>query len=222
MGREIKYLPLRKAKPLIRDSDLVLWRGPGFLARRGGGVKYHASKLGWWGDDLFSLDTHWRRGGDIRRIETDVAAFSGRLDWYRVNPDDLPYDRGGALNFMRELVDTPYGWRHLACAACLHLPPIRGTLRPEIRDETKASKFPPFCSEACSGSDRIGGGHDPCPWAADRITEPRDLAESDFYEYGGTLICDADAENYDAFPPTDPDYLALREEHSECVFPCRT
>lgn len=216
MGREIKYLPLSNAKPLIRDSDLIVWRGPGFVARRGGGVEYHASKLGWWGDDLFSLDTHWRRGGDIRLLKTDVAAFSGRLDWYRVNPNDLPYDREGALDFMRELVDRPYGWRHLACAGCRHVWPIRLFVSREITDETQENcKFPPFCSEACSGSDRIGGGYDPCPSRADCLTRPCDMAASDFYQYAGTLICDADARNLEL--QNDPDYMAWLEEHWHCV-----
>lgn len=148
--------------------------------------------------------------------------FQQVTEWFETHPELRKLTQATHFSVMSTRSATPYGWRHLACAACLHLPPIRWTLRPEIRDETKASKFPPFCSEACSGSDRVGGGHDPCPWAADRITEPRDLAESDFYEYAGTLICDADAEKFHVPPPSDPDYLAWLEEHSECLSPCLT
>ena len=47
---------------------------------------------------------------------------------------------------------------------------------------------PPFCSQACAMTDRTGGGIDPVPHLADRLTEPADLARSPFYEYAFTLI----------------------------------
>ena len=46
---------------------------------------------------------------------------------------------------------------------------------------------PPYCSEACSIADRIGGGVNPVELLSDRFTEPADLARSPFYHYLFTL-----------------------------------
>ena len=58
--------------------------------------------------------------------------------------------------------------------------------RPSLDDE-QPSRRPPFCSEACAMADRVGGGVDPVPQLADRLTEPADLARSPFYRYRFTL-----------------------------------
>ena len=59
-------------------------------------------------------------------------------------------------------------------------------MRPETDDKAVDSR-PPFCSHACAMADRIGGGVDPVPHLADRLTEPADLARSPFYRYLFTL-----------------------------------
>lgn len=46
---------------------------------------------------------------------------------------------------------------------------------------------PPYCSEACSIADRLGGGVNPVEFLSDRFTEPADLARSPFYRYLFTL-----------------------------------
>lgn len=46
---------------------------------------------------------------------------------------------------------------------------------------------PPYCSEACSLADRLGGGVNPVELLSDRFTEPADLARSPFYRYMFTL-----------------------------------
>ena len=46
---------------------------------------------------------------------------------------------------------------------------------------------PPYCSEACSLADRLGGGVNPVELLSDRFTEPADLARSPFYRYLFTL-----------------------------------
>ena len=55
-------------------------------------------------------------------------------------------------------------------------------------DESEPVKIsPPYCSEACSLADRLGGGVNPVELLSDRFTEPADLARSPFYRYLFTL-----------------------------------
>ena len=74
----------------------------------------------------------------------------------------------------------------MAAAALVHLPLVRLFATVDVHD-VSASKWPPFCSQACAMSDRIGGGVDPVPHLADRLTLPADLARSPFYRYRFTL-----------------------------------
>ena len=74
----------------------------------------------------------------------------------------------------------------LTLAAALHLPLVRMFVRPSL-DDDQPSRRPPFCSQACVMADRLGGGVDPVPHLADRLTEPADLARSPFYRYRFTL-----------------------------------
>jgi hypothetical protein len=68
----------------------------------------------------------------------------------------------------------------------LHLPLVRLAVRANV-DDGAIDRRPPFCSHACAMADRLGGGVDPVPHLADRLTEPADLARSPFYEYLFTL-----------------------------------
>ena len=54
--------------------------------------------------------------------------------------------------------------------------------------DTQRLERPPFCSQACVASDRIGGGVDPVAHLADHMTLPADLARSPFYRYLFTLL----------------------------------
>jgi hypothetical protein len=63
---------------------------------------------------------------------------------------------------------------------------VRWFVRPET-DDRACDARPPFCSHACAMADRIGGGVDPVPHLADRLTEPADLARSPLYEYRFSL-----------------------------------
>ena len=55
------------------------------------------------------------------------------------------------------------------------------------REREKIKIPPPYCSEACSLADRLGGGINPVELLSDRFTEPADLARSPFYRYLFTL-----------------------------------
>lgn len=185
----IEYAAYHEARSAIRDGDLLLLRRRGLISIAGRGEHSHAAKAAWWGDDLFCLEVRQLHGGRAVTLSSQVARFPGRIDVFEVNPDERwpHYDRAGAAAVMRRLAGCGYGYVGVALAALLHLPVTRLFVRADLRDAAR-SGLPPFCSQACALSDRIGGGVDPVPHLADRLTLPADLARSPFYRYRHTLI----------------------------------
>jgi hypothetical protein len=173
----------------IRDGDLLLFRNRGLISIAGRGEHCHAAKAAWWGNDLFCLEVTGWFGGRAVTLSSQVAQKPGRIEVYEVNPGNRwpQYDRVAAVRFMRRLCGCPYGYGGLLAAALLHLPLVRWLVRPDL-DDAACDRRPPFCSQACAMADRIGGGVDPVPHLADRLTEPADLARSSFYQYRFTLI----------------------------------
>jgi hypothetical protein len=172
----------------IGDGDLLLFRRGGPIAIAGRGEHAHAAKAAWWDDDLLCLEVTGWHGGRAVMLSHLVRRRPGRIDVFEVNPEGRwpHYDRQGAVRFMRRLCGCPYGYFGLIAAALLHLPVVRWFVRPNLDDEA-IDRRPPFCSQACAMADRLGGGVDPVPRLADRLTEPADLARSPLYRYRFTL-----------------------------------
>jgi hypothetical protein len=188
-------VPLAKAEAQILDGDLLLFRRRGLVAIAGRGEHSHAAKAAWWGDDLFCLEIREWHGGRAVTLASQVRRRPGQIDVYRANPANRwpEYDRARASAMMRRLAGCEYGYAGVAAAAMLHLPFVRMVVRAEVDDNADhaspgARPRPPFCSEACAMVDRVGGGVDPVPHLADRLTEPADLARSPFYKYLLTLV----------------------------------
>jgi hypothetical protein len=143
---------------------------------------------------LFCLEIREWHGGRAVTLESQVRRRPGRIDVYQANPRNRwpEYDRARATSHMRRLAGCDYGYAAVLAAAMLHLPLVRLALRAEVDDADHASRGarrrPPFCSQACAWADRDGGGVDPVPHLADRLTEPADLARSPFYKYVLTLV----------------------------------
>jgi hypothetical protein len=182
------FVTLADARSEILDGDLLLFRRRGLIAIAGRGEHSHAAKAAWWGDDLFCLEVREWHGGRAVTLDSQVRRRPGRIDVYRANPAKRwpEYDRTRATTMMRRLAGCDYGYVGLLAAAMLHLPFIRMAVRAEV-DDNAIDRRPPFCSQACAMVDRVGGGIDPVPHLADRLTEPADLARSPFYEYLFTL-----------------------------------
>lgn len=186
------YVSLTQYASLIRDGDLLLFRGRGVLSRLIGTVgrsEYtHAGRAVWWGELLFCCEVREFKGGRAVTLESQVQKFPGMIDVFETNPSRRwrDYDRRGAVQFMRRLAGCDYGYLGVLKAAVRHLPVWRFLIRPDMNDQKRTSQ-PPFCSQACAMADRIGGGVDPVPHLADRVTEPADLARSPFYRYRFTL-----------------------------------
>lgn len=183
---------LSDAAPQIWHGDLLLFRGTGVIARligTAGRSRYtHAARALWWGDLLFCCEVRELKGGRAVTLESQVRRYPGQIDVFEVNPDNRwpDYNRQGAVRIMQQLAGCEYGYASVLQAALLHLPVWRLLVRPETID-TDAPQRPPFCSQASAMADRLGGGVDPVPHLADRITEPADLARSAFYRYRFTL-----------------------------------
>jgi hypothetical protein len=179
---------LADARSHIADADLLLFRRRGLIAIAGRGEHSHAAKAAWWTGELFCLEVREWHGGRAVTLESQVKKFPGRIDLYRANAHQRwpEYDRARSTHFMRRLAGCDYGYAAVLAAAMLHLPFVRLAVRVEV-DDSAIDRRPPFCSDACAMADRLGGGVDPVPHLADRLTEPADLARSPFYEYLFTL-----------------------------------
>jgi hypothetical protein len=185
---ELNYVPFCQARRQIRDSDLLLFRRRGLISIAGRGDHSHAAKAAWWDDELFCLEVREWHGGRAVTLESQVRRFPARIDVYQANPEDRwrQYDRRGATRAMRRLAGCAYGYWGVLAASLLHLPFVRLVAQVDLRDAEHSGR-PPFCSQACAMSDRLGGGVDPVSHLADRMTLPADLARSPFYQYRFTL-----------------------------------
>ena len=184
----VHLVPYSEARREIADGDLLLFRRRSVISVAGRGVHSHAAKAAWWGDDLFCLEIREWYGGRAVTLSSQVRRRPGRIDVYQTNPGGRwpEYNAAAAVAFMRRLAGCDYGYLGLVAAAALHLPLVRMFVRPSLDDE-QPSRRPPFCSQACVMADRLGGGVDPVPHLADRLTEPADLARSPFYRSRFTL-----------------------------------
>ena len=186
------HVELGQAESHIRDGDLVLFRGRGMVARligvAGRSDYTHAARAIWWGDTLFCCEVRELKGGRAVTLESQVRNYPGGIDVFETNPDHRwrEYDLAGSLSYTRRLAGCDYGYLGVLKAALRHLPLWRFLVRPDTNDQHVTSR-PPFCSQAIAMADRIGGGVDPVPQLADRVTEPADLARSPFYRYRFTL-----------------------------------
>jgi hypothetical protein len=182
------FISLHDAQPHVADGDLLLFRRHGLIAAAGRGTHSHAAKAAWWDDDLFCLEVREWHGGRAVTLDSQVQRYPGRIDVYRTNPSNRwpEYDRTRSTHLMRRLAGCDYGYFAVLAAAMLHLPLVRLAVRATVEDEA-IDRRPPFCSQACAMTDRLGGGVDPVPHLADRLTEPADLARSPFYQYLFTL-----------------------------------
>ncbi|MGD9723280.1 MAG: hypothetical protein AB7O59_18395 [Pirellulales bacterium] len=185
---ELRFVPFGEARGRVRDADLLLFRRRGLISIAGRGDHSHAAKAAWWDDEIFCLEVREWHGGRAVTLASQVARFPARVDVYQANPQNRwpEFDRLGATRYMRRLAGCAYGYWGVVAASLLHLPVVRRVARADVRD-AELSGRPPFCSQACATSDRIGGGVDPVSHLADRMTLPADLARSPFYEYQFTL-----------------------------------
>jgi hypothetical protein len=198
---------LSLAKPEIKDADLLLFAGKGIVSRFirsfGRGRYSHAAKASWLKGELFCLEVREWHGGRAVTLGSQVKKYPGQIDVFRANAIGLPtepcptkepwptpcYNRAKSDELMLMFAGVEYGYFDILATAMLHFWGIRLFATANVDDEFVSTR-PPYCSAACAIADRIGGGVDPVPMLADKITEPSDLARSPFYRYMFTLVPD--------------------------------
>ncbi len=188
----LRYAALSEARTMIADADVLLFRRRGLISAVGRGIHNHAALAAWWDDELFCLEVRGGYGGRAVTLESQTTRYPGRIDVYAADPDGLrpDFDRRGAVRRMRRWMGRPYGYGALFALAWRRLPLLRLILPPATNDRDAATSAP-FGSQACAEALRTGGGVDPVPNLADRMTEPADLARSAFLRYRCTLLPDA-------------------------------
>lgn len=206
------YQPLGAVAHTIQQGDLLLFRRRGLISIAGRGAHSHAAKADWWDGDLMLLETREWFGGRAVLLEHEVARYPGVIDLYDVNPNNRwpEYNAAGAAHVMRRLTGRRYGRKAIIAASCSHLPVVRLFTHANMDDREYHRDWPPFCSQAVANADRYGGGVDPVPNLADRLTEPADLARSPFYRYRCTLVPGGAVHRY---PPP----RIYEPEEDECV-----
>lgn len=179
---------LKDVAPQIRDNDLLLFRRRGLIATAGRSIYSHAAKAIWWDSTLFCVEVREWFGGRAVTLASQIRRNPDRIDLFRTNPDNRwpNYNPFAAARYMINLAGSDYGYASVISAAMLHLPFVRLFVKPDMQDDAIDHR-PPYCSQACSMADRIGGLVDPTPYLADRLTEPGDLARSPLYQYQFTL-----------------------------------
>ena len=124
------------------------------------------------------------------RLSEVVKRWPGRVHVYRPRWDKthmVPHWSGVmAADHMLRLSGKRYGWLNLFRVAC-RLLPIVWRILPKDTDDAEKSMFPPFCSAAVSEAIRTTTGLDLVSDKPDRLTTPRDLAESKHLKYLFTL-----------------------------------
>ena len=182
----VAYCEVRRK---ICDGDLLLFRPRGLLVRliavAGRSEYVHAAMAARWHGRLMCVEMR-SGGGRAELLSNLVQRWPGVIDVYRANANRRRFSRPAAVRAMIGITGKRYGWFNLFRAALLHLAVFRFFVTPDT-DDAEQSSLPPFCSQAVATADRVGGV-DPAPNLADRLTEPADLARSEFYRYQFTLI----------------------------------
>lgn len=204
--KEKLSIPYRDVRRRIRGGDLLLFRPRGILTRAiavAGRSEYtHAAMAGWWNGRLMCIEM-CSRGGRAQLLSNIISRSPGTIDVYQAGAASCAcatssalgatgsasaaqqFSRRAAVRAMIDLTGRRYGWFNLFRAALLHLPVVRFFVMLDADDKADAA-WPPFCSQAVAPATRAGGV-DPVPNLADRLTEPADLARSNFYAYRFTL-----------------------------------
>lgn len=183
-----KLCKLKEIQLEILHGDLLLFRKRGLISTAGRGEYSHAAKVFWWDNILLCAEVREFYGGRIVTLESQVNRFPGVIDVFRANAQNRwpLFNRHNSVKYILNFAGQKYGYKSVFLTALTHIPFLRFLRKPNVSD-CFTDNNPPFCSQACSMADRIGGGVDPVPHLADSFCEPSDLARSPFYDYQFTL-----------------------------------
>jgi hypothetical protein len=134
----------------------------------------HTAMAGWWYDHLIVVQMT-STPDRIVLLSDYVKKYPGKIIVSR--PVFMRREVGTkALNNMIAITEKKYGWVRILLLGLSHTF-TGGKLFPKTANDSRASCWPPVCSEAYSQSMREAG-FDPCKGLEDSRTEPHHLFES--------------------------------------------
>lgn len=202
-----KIISWSKAKPLIKESDVLLFRGHGLVSwliqRAGGGVYSHVGIASVHGETLECVEFREFKGGRTVNLETQLSD-EGHIDVFRPIPKITQFrveERAGNIIikevekvfkpyccslFMRNLTGLPYGWKRIWLMARHKIPFLRCLVPINQEDAFYMSEIYPVCSTAIAETfERCYVDLVPCK--PNVLIEPSDLARSPVLQYLFTI-----------------------------------
>lgn len=207
--KELTYLPYDKARPLIQEGDVLLFRGQKwysfFIKKITQSLYSHAALASWHNGDggmLEIIEFHLFSGGATKNLDRIAKNKPGIIDIYRPSPQryDLTYDheRGvvtkvsdydgkAVTNTMRALTSLPYSLLKIGLLARGYIFGLRLLNNVwKMSDDTVQSSVTHVCSTSVAYSMNVNG-YDLVKNRADLLTEPGDLAKSSLLNYLFTI-----------------------------------
>ena len=189
-------IPYNEAKKLIKEGDVLLFRGKGIISwlikRYGSGLHSHAAIAHWDGEHLQCVEFREFKGGRSVSLRTQVNDTPSGIDVFRaaqkVQYENKEYNLTDAIrlkisSILMLLTGLPYGWRNIWKLA-LHYVPFCRLAPQNTKDEDPTKVF--VGSTAVAYAYRMAY-IDPVPYLADSAVTPADLARSALFQYQFTI-----------------------------------
>lgn len=207
--KNFTYLSYDKARPLIKEGDVLLFRGNkwySFLIKKVTQSLYSHAALASWhnGDDelLELIEFNLGAGGAAKNFDHIVETHHGRIDVYRPSPRrydleythdtgilirESEYDGKAVTQTMRQLTALPYSLFKIGLLARGYMFGLRLLNNVMSMSDDTAKQSPTHvCSTSVSYSMNVNG-YDLVKNRADLKTEPGDLANSPLLNYLFTI-----------------------------------
>lgn len=194
-------LPYSEAAPLIKEGDVLLFRGKGIVSwlikRYGSGTHSHAGMAHWDGPHLQCVEFREFKGGRSVSLKSQVDSHPDTIDVFRPL-DSLSFSSRGTdvvtksfnsqvavatTSTMIDLTGLPYGWKNFWKLLKHYIPFVR-LAKQNMKDKDPMNVF--VCSTAVAFAFRKNYV-DPVPYLADSSVMPADLARSALFSYQFTL-----------------------------------
>lgn len=210
-------LPIEEARLLIREADVLLFRGnglfSGLIQKAGEGSYSHVALASWYNGSRESslLEVvEFREGKGGRTVNLTSAYNSqlqaGLIDVYRVNKPiyrtfynpltkkvekvAVDFNAKGITRSMRNLTGLPYGWKRIWWIAKNKLAGFRWFVNTEDMDNDNSAIDMSKIYPVCSTAVAAcysRYGYDLTPNRADEFMEPSDISRSAILNYLFTL-----------------------------------
>ena len=216
MALDLINLKFSTAKNILREGDVLLFRGRGlvsaFIRRAGEGCYTHVGVASrYCPKDCRLEDFIWEcvefrewKGGRSVNLERYVNANPGIIDVFRPSSSrniidlksglpieqEIVFDGYKVTSIMRKMTGLPYGWRRIRWIAQHKIPFLRlfYSLESVVDDGNKQPIYPVCSSAVAYAFSQVN--YDLTHHRADEYMEPSDVARSALLHYVFTLQAD--------------------------------